>query len=334
MRLLVLLLLVAAVPFADHLAPGPRPRPASDETRAVIGHYGEGREALLLFERNTLVYALAGSRRFALQRVAPWTYAAVGAPAWLGGDTLRFAPGTAFSPQFSTPARVFAREPLGPDEGDVFRIVPRRPVADIREEARRQHYPEAGTGSDLVDLEGVVPRIRLDVRYATDSNFMGAAFYSQARAFLQRPAAQALAVVADSLAPYGYGLVIYDAYRPWSVTWAFWEATPPALRHYVANPAKGSRHNRGCAVDLGLYHLDTGATAEMPSDYDEFTRRADPYYPGGTALARWHRDLLRRAMQAQRFSVNPEEWWHFDLAGCESYPVQNIPFERIATASQ
>src|SRR5690606_20682898 len=171
-----------------------------------------------------------------------------------------------------------------------------RSVAEIREEARQQSSPTSASGSDLVDLEGVVPGLKLDVRYATDDNFMGATFYSQARAFLQRPAARALAIVADSLAPYGYGLVVDGACRPWSVTWAFWEATPPAQRIYVANPAKGSRHNRGCAVDLGLYHLDTGAAAEMPSEYDEFTLRANPNYPGGTSLARWHRGLLRRAM--------------------------------------
>lgn len=322
--------LLALMPAAQDLTPGPRPRPATDETRAVIGHYGSGAEALLVFERNGLVYATAGRQRFALQQIAPMTYTPVGAPAWLGGDTLRFTADGPIAAGFTTRTRTFARERLGPAEGDVFRIVPRRPVADIREESRRQRSPLSQNASaDLVDLESAVPRIKLDVRYATDDNFMGVAFYSQARAFLRREAAEALAVVADSLAPYGYGVVVYDGYRPWAVTWAFWEATPPALRHYVANPAKGSRHNRGCAVDLGLYHLDTGETAEMPSDYDEFTPRADPFYPGGTSLARWHRDFLYRAMTAGGFTVNPSEWWHFDFTGCDSAPVLNVPFEEI-----
>lgn len=335
MRLLLLCagLLLAAfslVPF--DLTPGPKPRPATEATRAVIGHYGEGREALLFFERNASVYAQpAHGPRIALQHLGGRTYRAVGAPGWLGGDTLVFADDTLFASSFTTRTRRFVREPVGPAEGDVFRIDPRRSVAEIRAEARRQPHAPTRTArdADLVDLETVVPRLKLDVRYATDDNFMGAAFYSQARAFLQRPAAEALARVADSLETLGYGLVVYDGYRPWSVTWAFWQATPVALRNYVANPANGSRHNRGGAVDLGLYHLDTGATAEMPSEYDEFTRRADPFYPGGTSLARWHRDLLIRAMRAEGFSVNPDEWWHFDHRDWADYPILNVPFEDI-----
>ncbi len=334
MRLLVLIGLAAVVPLADGLAPGPRPRPATPETRAVIGHYESDGDALLLFERNALVYGTLGAQKFALRRLGAGRYLAVGAPRSLGGDTLDFALEGPFALSFSTRSRQFARRRVGPDEGDVFRITPRRPVADIREDAWRQRAP-AETGrrdAELVDLERVVPRLRLDVRYATTANFMGAAFYSQARAFLQAPAARALADVADSLAAYGYGLVVYDAYRPWAVTWAFWEATPADLHQYVANPAKGSRHNRGCAVDLGLYHLDTGALAEMPSEYDEFTRRADPYYDGGTSLARWHRGLLRRAMEMQGFSVNPDEWWHFDYRGWDAYPILNVPFEALDRA--
>ncbi len=330
--LVAALVLAALVPLTLDLTPGPKPRPAADATRAVIGHYGEGREAMLLFERNASVYVTpAHGPRIALQHLGGRTFRAVGAPEWLGGDTLVFADDSLFASSFSTQTRRFAREPVGPDEGDVFRITPRRPVVEIREDARQQPYTPAASAraADLVDLESIVPRLKLDVRYATDDNFMGAAFYSQRRAFLQRPVAEALAVVADSLAPYGYGLVVYDGYRPWSVTWAFWQATPPALRTYVANPAVGSRHNRGSAVDLGLYHLDTGETAEMPSEYDEFTRRASPYYPGGTSLARWHRDFLIRAMRSQGFSVNPDEWWHFDYRDWAAYPVLNVPFEEI-----
>ncbi len=329
------LLFLALLPLMglhpNDLLPGPRPRPASAETRAVIGHYGEGRESLLVYERNAQVYVTAGAARFALQHLQGRTYRAVGAPAWLGGDTLRFSADALFATSFETQTRRFARRPVGPAEGDVFRITPRRPVTEIRQEARQQPYtPEAALrAADLVDLEKVIPHVKLDVRYATDNNFMGAAFYSQARAFLQRPAAEALAVVADSLAQYGYGLVIYDAYRPWSVTWAFWQATPVELRNYVANPARGSRHNRGSAVDLGLYHLGTGEIAEMPSEYDEFTLRADPHYAGGTSLARWHRALLHRAMTMQDFTVNPDEWWHYDHRDWAAYSVLNVPFEDI-----
>src|SRR5438477_558333 len=106
----------------------------------------------------------------------------------------------------------------------------------------------------------------------------------------------------------GYGLLIHDGYRPWYVTKMFWEATPEKNRMFVADPSKGSRHNRGCAVDLTLYDLKTGKPAQMTGGYDEFSDRSYPDYPGGTTLQRWHRDLLRRSMDEQGFTVYEAEW--------------------------
>jgi len=213
-----------------------------------------------------------------------------------------------------------------------FRIVPRRPVEVLRTEALTL-TPPAGLGgprtADLVELVTLDPSIKLDIRYASTNNFMGAAMYSQARAFLQRPAAEAAARAHRALAHEGYGLLIHDAYRPWYVTWMFWEATPDSQHTFVANPATGSRHNRGAAVDLTLYDLATGRPVRMPSGYDEFSERAYPAYPGGTTTERERRDLLRRYMEAEGFAVNSAEWWHFDFAGWKDYPVLNAPFERI-----
>jgi D-alanyl-D-alanine dipeptidase len=121
------------------------------------------------------------------------------------------------------------------------------------------------------------------------------------------------------------GLLVFDAYRPWSVTQVFWDATPPALREFVADPARGSRHNRGCAVDLSLYERNSGQPVAMPSEFDEFTPRAYPDYPGGTARQRYHRERLRRAMEAEGFTVHDGEWWHFDHADWRCYPVSNAP---------
>ena len=171
--------------------------------------------------------------------------------------------------------------------------------------------------------------ITLDIRYAGTNNFLGTQFYTQARAFLQRPAAEAVVRVHQKLAALGYGIRIHDGYRPWSVTKAFWDATPVEKHWLVANPSSGSKHNRGCAVDLTLYDLKTGAVIEMPSTYDESTERAYAFYPGGTALQRWHRALLRRLMEAEGFTVNPEEWWHFDFKDWKSYAIGNVPFENI-----
>lgn len=187
----------------------------------------------------------------------------------------------------------------------------------------------AATSHDLVELAALDPSIRLDIRYATAENFLGRPVYGEARAFLQRPAAEALLRAHRWLKTKGYGIVVFDGYRPWSVTKVFWDATPEDKKHFVADPAKGSRHNRGCAVDLSLYDLRTGRIVPMPSEYDEMTERAYPYYRGGSRRARRLRDLLRRAMEREGFTVYEHEWWHFDYKDWPRYPVLDIPFSAI-----
>jgi zinc D-Ala-D-Ala dipeptidase len=218
------------------------------------------------------------------------------------------------------------------DSNEVFRVKPVRPVAELTPIALASTPPsESGTfrPANLVELTVLDPTIKLDIRYATTRNFLGTPIYSQARAFLQRPAAEALVRVQQSLAPEGYGLLVYDAYRPWYVTKIFWDAMPPELHKFVADPAEGSRHNRGCAVDLTLYDLRTGRAVSMPSLYDEATERAYPNYTGGTAEQRRLRDLLRRRMEAEGFSVYEFEWWHFDYRDWKAYAIENVRFEEI-----
>lgn len=213
-----------------------------------------------------------------------------------------------------------------------LRVTPVRPVEELRAEALAASPPaEPGpfAANDLVELVRLDPTIRLEIRYATTNNFLGARFYDEPRAFLQRPAAEAVVRANHALRPLGYGLLIHDAYRPWYVTKMFWDATPPDTRWLVADPAQGSRHNRGAAVDLTLYEVATGRPVEMPSTYDESTDRAYADYPGGTTRQRWHRALLRRVMEAQGFQVNVHEWWHFDHASWRSYAITNVPFDRI-----
>ena len=184
---------------------------------------------------------------------------------------------------------------------------------------------------DLVEITNLDSTIHLDIRYATTNNFMGRPMYRQARAFLQRPAAEALVRAHQGLKSKGFGILIFDGYRPWSVTKAFWDAATPEQRgiEFVANPQKGSKHNRGCAADISLYDLKTGREVEMPSGYDEFTERAYPNYSGGSAEARARRDLLRQTMEARGFTVYPAEWWHFDYKDWPQYPILNVPFEEI-----
>lgn len=196
---------------------------------------------------------------------------------------------------------------------------------------------ESGTfrAPDLVELVRLDATIHLDIRYATANNFAKRAVYREARAFLQRPAAEAVVRAHRALAAEGYGIVVFDGYRPWSVTKHFWEIVTPQDRErgFVANPAKGSKHNRGCAVDLSLYVLATGAEAAMPSTYDEFSDRASPKYRAGPAELLARRDLLRRTMEKEGFEVDPGEWWHYNYRDWKSYPILDISFEDIGKSA-
>ncbi|MGA0602625.1 M15 family metallopeptidase [Caulobacter sp. KR2-114] len=182
---------------------------------------------------------------------------------------------------------------------------------------------------DLVDVTVIDPALRLDLRYATANNFMGLALYDRALACLQRPAAQALARAHADLQAQGFGLVVLDAYRPWSVSRLFWLAIDPRWRAYVADPAVGSKHNRGCAVDVTLCDLATGAQADMPSRYDEASPRSHADFIGGAARQRWLRERLRAAMQAAGFGVEPLEWWHFDFHAWRDYRLNDTPLAAL-----
>ncbi len=229
-------------------------------------------------------------------------------------------------------AVLFPRRPVGPEEGTPFQIRPVRPVEELRTEALAARPPAQAADlrtPDLVELAKLDSTIRLDIRYAAANNFLGVSLYSEPRAFLERPAAEALVHVHRGLEAAGYGLLIHDAYRPWYVTKMFWDATPADKHIFVADPATGSRHNRGCAVDLTLYDRKTGEPLVMTGGYDEMSDRSFAQYPGGTSLQRWQRDLLRRAMEKEGFAVYEFEWWHFDYKDWEKYPVLNMRFGEI-----
>lgn len=216
-----------------------------------------------------------------------------------------------------------------------FRIRPLHPVSELRAAALLAHPPEEAGDfrqQELVELVRIDPTLRLDIHYASANNFLGTPLYSQARAFLQRPAAEAVARANRKLRTQGYGLLIFDGYRPWYITRMFWDATPAKYHDYVADPSQGSRHNRGCAVDLTLFDLKTGKPLAMPSGYDDFTVRAHPDYAGGSAVQRANRERLRRTMEAEGFAVYPTEWWHFDYQDWNLYPILNLPFESFAGA--
>ena len=335
-RLVFLLALAGCVAQAPNAAgpdaPPPTP-PAPAE--ALAADYAEGADTVSLLERDGSLRLLPwGRAEVALERISDTLFLAgpgdtvrvTHGPVVAGGDVA--GPGTALL----RGGRSFARLALGPADGATFRIEPLRPPEELLAEALAAQPPQEEGDfleSDLAELVDMDPSIRLDVRYATTDNFMGEVFYSQPRAFLQRPAADALVRAHRWLLERGYGLLIHDGYRPWYVTKMFWDATPTHLREFVANPARGSRHNRGCAVDLTLFEVPTGRAVEMPSGYDEFSPRAYAGYPGGTSRRRAHRALLRQAMEAQGFTANPSEWWHFDYGDWRRYRLGNQRFEKV-----
>jgi D-alanyl-D-alanine dipeptidase len=316
------------------LLPGPKPPDAPTEWKDFIGDYGPENDSNTFFvlERNgelLLVRKTGGEAK--LQQSAPngYTVSAPIIPRTSNPPLRRDSNGVA---SLQVGAIAFARRDYVAHSDQIYKIHPLRPFEELRKAALLDSPPkEAGTfrKPELAELAPLDPSIHLDIRYATSNDFLGTPVYSQARAFLQRPAAEALLRVQQKLKPLGYGLLIHDAYRPWYVTKIFWEATPPEGKIFVADPAQGSRHNRGCAVDLTLYDLATGKPIEMPGTYDEMSPRSFPDYPGGTSLQRWHRDLLRRAMESEGFSVYEAEWWHFDYKDWREYPILNVPFEKL-----
>jgi zinc D-Ala-D-Ala dipeptidase len=180
---------------------------------------------------------------------------------------------------------------------------------------------------ELVDLERVIPGLKLDIRYATTNNFTGEQIYLTPRAFARKPVADALRKIQAELKQKGLGLLIYDAYRPYQATVKFYEVYRDTT--FVASPYKGSRHNRGCAVDLTLIDLKTGIPLKMPTEYDAFVREARADIPLKDKEAERNRELLKEIMHRHGFKVTPSEWWHYDFVGWSRFELMDIPFEKL-----
>ncbi|CAM3546881.1 D-alanyl-D-alanine dipeptidase [Corallococcus sp. ZKHCc1 1396] len=197
----------------------------------------------------------------------------------------------------------------------------------LAEDAKPKPAPKAKAAApkvELVDAATVIPDLILDLRYATEDNFLKRQVYPDgARCLLLQDSVQRLTKAADLLRPQGYRLKVYDCYRPRAVQYEMWKILPKP--GYVANPAKGSNHNRGGAVDLTLATAD-GGEVEMPTAFDDFTPKAHHGYMGGTPASRKHREVLRAAMEGVGFKRNKMEWWHYDLPGATKLPVLDVPF--------
>jgi CubicO group peptidase (beta-lactamase class C family)/D-alanyl-D-alanine dipeptidase len=315
--------------------PVPAPPPPPEKWKGLIGEYGWDHNTLYILEMDGKLCALIEwSALYALKEVGADIYQFPDFGMYPGEKLYFKRDPRGRATEVTAATVVFPRRALDGENGETFRIEPVRSIAELRKVALAAKPPsEKGKSRkpDLVDVAAMDGSIKLDIRYATNNNFLSTPLYTSARAFLQRPAAEALVRVHKKLAARGYGIMIHDAYRPWYVTKMFWDATPEKLHIFVADPSAGSRHNRGCAVDLTLFDLTSGAAVEMVSGFDEMSDRSYPDYLGGTSLQRWRRDLLREAMEAEGFSVYEAEWWHFDYSDWREYPIVNLTFEQLRT---
>jgi len=330
-----ILVCLAAPCFAQSITIASKPAPAPARWRGLIGEYGPDDDILIVLEKDARLCAFfKRSQEFEILDEIDRNTFKFPIPGPHAQQRLTFERNrSGRATQAAVDASVLKRRNIEPESGNQLRIKPVRPVAELMKEALAAQPPYENVHflvPDLVELRKLDPTIHLEIRYATTNNFLGTRFYSQARAFMQRPAAEAVVRANKILKTYGYGLLIHDAYRPWYVTKVFWDATPADKHVFVADPSKGSRHNRGCAVDLTLYDLKTAKPVEMVSTYDETTARAYPDYPGGTSLQRWHRKLLRDAMEAEGFTVYEAEWWHFDYKDWQKYAIGNVRFEELS----
>lgn len=195
-----------------------------------------------------------------------------------------------------------------------------------------QTYEQAiRTNSDLklLNINEFVDNLELDLRYATANNFTRTRLYPKnlKRTFLIFKAATALSLVASDLEKLGYGIKVFDAYRPYSVTQKFWELIQD--ERYVANPAKGSGHNRGTAIDLTLYNLKTKAELNMGTGFDNFSDTAHHNFKNLSVEILTNRKILKETMEKYGFNALETEWWHYSLVNASSYPLLNIQFKQL-----
>jgi D-alanyl-D-alanine dipeptidase len=309
------------------------PPEATSELKRLIGEYRSEDAALTVYEENGTLFAEGFNlHRTPLRRLSATRFSAdaaqAQAPTVLNFEEDQSQRATAV---IVAGTRLQFRD-IGAEVVEKIRAGVKADTGQLRAAAliaRPPDEPAPKRAFDLVDLTTVDPGIKLDIRYASSNNFIGFPLYERPAAYLQRPAAEALGRVERALAPKGFGLLIHDAYRPWFVTKMFWDATPESSHVFVADPSQGSRHNRGCAVDLTLYDLKSGRAVEMTGGYDEMSPRSYADYVGGTSRQRSLRELLRHEMEAQGFVVYPQEWWHFDYKDWNDYAVGNATFAEL-----
>jgi len=203
-----------------------------------------------------------------------------------------------------------------------------RPAFTAKWKEYRQQVKD-DSSRKMVELKSAIPGLVYDLRYAGTDNFMHRRMYpaSTNTTFMRREAVDKLKKVQDELEAKGMGLKIFDAYRPYSVTEKFWELVKD--ERYVANPAKGSGHNRGIAVDLTIIQIATRRELDMGTGFDNFTDTAHADFKQLPEPVLENRQLLRTLMEKNGFRVLDTEWWHFYLPGSNHYEILDISFKEL-----
>ena len=318
------------------------PRECPKDLKYLLGmYYGNGEqfvvseqggELVLLYRTAREDYKFANSNRFPLKKEHFDSYTLLEAgPMNNTESSVRFERDPdGYGITCKIGGHRYSRSFFGADHGKPFLLPQPADWQSLKKAAAAAVMPAAlssGTQAQLVDLTQVVPGVQLDLRYAAADNCFGAPLVDAAKALLDQDAAQALARVQQRLADYGYGLVIWEAYRPWSASKLAYDALPTDNKQMLPAPEQGFSHNTGRSVDVSLYYLDSGAPVAMISDFDEPSARQYSSFAGGTELERYQRDLLHQLMGLEKFQGSEMEWWHFDYDADTAYSHLNVPLQ-------
>ena len=338
-RILSLLLCLLCFTGSALAAPAFEPKDCPKDLKYILGmYYGNG-ELFLLRENKGEVelvyrfgqkdYTFAGSNVYPLvkEHFDSYTINESGPLNHLDAAVRIERSREGYGVSCSVGGNRYSRRFFAGENGKPFRFAVSGDWQELKNAASAAVMPAnlgAGQQAQLVNLAQAVPGIKLDLRYAGTDNCFGNVLNDDARAFLDVEAAAALNTVQLNLAQYGYGLLVWEAYRPWSVSKLAYDALPLENKSMLPAPEVGFSHNTGRSVDVSLYSLATGEPVDMISDFDEPSIRQYANFAGGTELERYCRDLLRTQMQLAGFTASDMEWWHFDYGNIKAFAHLNV----------
>ena len=338
-RILSLLLCLLCFTGSSLAAPAFEPKDCPKDLKYILGmYYGNG-ELFLLRENKGEVelvyrfgqkdYTFAGSNVYPLfkEHFDSYTINESGPLNHLDAAVRIERSREGYGVSCSVGGNRYSRRFFAGENGKPFRFAVSGDWQELKNAANAAVMPAnlgAGQQAQLVNLAQAVPGIKLDLRYAGADNCFGNVLNDDARAFLDVEAAAALNTVQLNLAQYGYGLLVWEAYRPWSVSKLAYDALPLENKSMLPAPEVGFSHNTGRSVDVSLYSLATGEPVDMISDFDEPSIRQYAGFAGGTELERYRRDLLRTQMQLAGFTASDMEWWHFDYGDTKAFAHLNV----------